>query len=1526
MIVKIRVLGLRGADAQRLRGAAGRIRDYLEGGVPDRETGGAGPQGGSSAGPGAAPLTRLAAYYEADHDGRSRGRGRGFGAAALGLDGAVDGDQLVQALLGQHPVTGAVLLGARGSSGRASDVPQGSRPVARHGPPDELLTIPEAAFLAGVQPQYLRRLAEHQPRTRFRRPTPSDEVDPRVGRRLVEALTGRAMDVPWRGADKDYLLAEKDPQSREWRVRRCEVERYLAERVMPETVMGFDMVCALPKSISLLWAVGDDALRADIATAFDAAVDATISYLEAHACYGMVDGRNQRGEGLAAVSYVHDVSRAGEAHLHKHNLIPNLVRVAVRDEDGRLVLGPDGQPRVEWRALDSGALLRHVKTAGFLGAAEFRHRFALLRGAEWNRTRNGVADLAAFPSGLLHRMSSRHDQVVEELDRMVEAGFDDGGATEDAAQRRSRPPKTVFADAEMRALQVLKLAEIDWTPERVLALLDDGPPRELAPVTEDEVAGLADLLVGPDGLTARRTTFTARDVNQAVAEWAGDRLCARDIRSIAEGFLTDPRVVLCGLADRARTRQDPDAVFTTEDLLASEDNLQTLYRHGRVDHGAEPSVVVRGEAVETALAALDRRLREERTEPDARLSDEQREMVRRVLGSGDLIRCVLGPAGTGKTEAMRAATAAWQAQGYRVVGCANGGAQTEELGRRLGVEAQVVRAWLTRLETADDPADVWPEGTVMVVDESTQVATRDAEQLARWATRTGTVLVFVGDPAQLGSVGAGGWFRHIVYAHGAPSLSTVYRQRGDDMAEVRAALKGLRSEMPARVRRAMDRLAADGRVRVYDDAPAALSRIVEDWYADRLERLACPRGRAPKPSRMMAAHHREVDALNALARRRLVDDGTIVGRELVVGRRRFAVGDEVVTLTQQDHTLVPVGAPRDRYVRTGTVGVVSAVHVDPHRPEAQTLTVEFEDRGTVVVDWAYLTHEFPDGRTGGLTHAYAVTADRSEGSNMHAARQVATDSTSRQAFYVMASRGERELAAYLVRDRDLETNLDDEQWLPVLRHPGGPFEAVVDRLERSRGERLAGDLDPIALESHALRRGRSLAELARLRRQAEAAPEGQSETAAVPFVVARRAELAEEAAIGARAVTRPEPTAVARLGPRPAGGNHQRSWDEAARAVAAYLRRWDAAPGEAGYGAGAAWAVGPRPAEEPSVWQEQRASAEEVVRRWAAGLDPHHHRRFWAVIEHIPRERAIAGVQTLVAAGVDPRHIYGALSERERNTARAGAVVLEYRVNDLLSSHGLDAAGYRLPAPLTAAQEWDRAGRLLVAAEADHLSRHPVAELAAERETLARLVGGVEPAVDLDRLRADLAAAEAERDRVAARATGARRRLDDEANRSRPDRRRLEQLRVQVETWSQRQADHDHRAVLAAERLRAAEGAPGASRALRERHEVLTRALDLLVDRAAAAAADRPPPYLVDLLGPRPPEGEPARAWDVRARHVETWRHHTLGLAYGVAAAPPGAPPSERALGPVPADPARAAQRARLVDRCQATLDLGRVS
>jgi conjugative relaxase-like TrwC/TraI family protein len=819
-------------------------------------------------------------------------------------------------------------------------------------------------------------------------------------------------------------------------------------------VIGYDLVCAAPKSVSLLWAFGDDALRADIAAAMDAGVDAAIGYLERHAAVGTLGGPNRTSLGLAIASYTHEVSRADEAHLHVHNIIANATPVPVIDDAGQPVLGPDGVARVEWRALDSEVLHTHVKTAGYLGAAALRHTLASRRGLRWAAVRNGVAELDGFSPALLGAFSTRHGETHEEFIQLVDGGFTPDAATLAAAQRASRAPKRSHADAQVDAVQLGRLTQAGWTPQqlrRLGARLDRRP----APPTDEDVGHLFDQLAGVRGLTERATTFGPRDVVQAVAGWAADRLDPMTIEDLADRFLADPRVVLMGSAARRR-RNTPEPVYTTVQLLEVEDNLLALHRQARVDRGALPRASVEPQLIEGGISAANADLERRSGRRGARLSDEQADLVRAILARGDLIRPIIGPAGTGKTEAMRAAVHALTAAGNRVVATANGGRQAEELRERLGVDSRVVSSWLTLLDTAADPAEVWTPGTVVIVDEATQVGTRDAERLFRHATRNRAVLVLIGDPAQLGSVAAGGWFAHLVAANpDTPALRQVHRQAGSEMAVVRAALRTLRSDLPDAARQALERLARDGRVRLFDTRDDLLAAVVDDWHADR-------RHGPHAPARMMAERLRDAELLNRAARERLREDGTLTGPVLLVADRDYQAGDEVITLTQAGHTLVPAGRPRSAFIRTGTVGTVTAVHIERSQPDRQSITVHFPGRGEVRVGWAYLTHAFPDGRDGGLGHAYALTAHKAEGATMPTARAVVVDDTSKAGCYVMLSRARNDLRAYLIRRHDLAVDLDDEDWLPVLHDPSGPLRRIVEHLQQSRTERLAREHDPAA--------------------------------------------------------------------------------------------------------------------------------------------------------------------------------------------------------------------------------------------------------------------------------------------------------------------------------------------------------------------------------------------------------------------------------------------------------------------------------
>ncbi|WP_157910528.1 MobF family relaxase, partial [Pseudofrankia sp. BMG5.36] len=866
MIATVRVLRVRARDVGQVTRAADAVVAYLESGQPGAAVG-------------------LARYYAGE---RAVGRARGRGAVLVGLRDAVSGEALARLLRGRHAVTGRPLLAATGTAGRvarpdhagagwpagggpgsapqdaadgagaevaaaSADSGSGQRAsVGAVGAGDrpgfdatssggEWLTLAEAAVVAGVGASYLRRLVSRTAKILATAGHPAAEGADQ-GSAVASGPEARRPAAKGKESEADRLVGRRGADGW-WRIRRVEVERWCAARTPPATVLGYDMVCAVPKSVSLLWAFGDEALRADIAAALDAAVDATIGYLERHAVFGTVQGESRRALGLAVASYLHDVSRSDEAHLHVHNVMINAVVVSAGHDDP----GPGGW---EWRAIDGEVLLAQVKTAGHVGAAVLRHELSARRGITWEPARNNLAEIAGFPADLLGAFSTRHGEVTEEFAQLVAAGLEPSGATVAAAQLRSRAPKKVLADEQVAAIQHDRLSAAGWTVAQVRqlapTLVEHPVPR--AQVTEDDVAALFAQLSGASGLTAQDTTFIRRDVVRQVAGWAGDRLGAEDIERLSDRFLADGRVVVLHDATRARRRHEPEPLYTTEDLLAAEDTLFALYRQGQVATGAPSRRLVGTELLDTHLAAATRSASGGAAGPA--LSAEQADLVRHLLTSGDLARVAVGPAGTGKTEAMRTLTAIVTAAGHPVLATAHGGRQAEELGERIGIPARVVASWLTLLDHADDPTSVWPAGSVLIVDEATQVATRDAERLLRYATRTATVVILLGDPAQLGSVGAGGWFAHLAaHTPNIPVLTTVHRQAGAQMAPVRAALAALRTDTAPASRAALDRLAEAGRVHLADSADALLERAVADWYTERRHHLGATRPRADAPNR-----------------------------------------------------------------------------------------------------------------------------------------------------------------------------------------------------------------------------------------------------------------------------------------------------------------------------------------------------------------------------------------------------------------------------------------------------------------------------------------------------------------------------------------------------------------------------------------------------------------------------------------------------------------------------------------------------
>ena len=196
-----------------------------------------------------------------------------------------------------------------------------------------------------------------------------------------------------------------------------------------QTVAGFDLVFTPVKSVSLLWALGDDAVRRAVEEAHHDAVADAIGWLERNAAFtriGAGGALQVETHGLIAAAFDHRESRLGDPDLHTHVAVANKVR-AVVDKAGRVTaLAVAGRPHpVRGRGRRIGAVQHPTRgqPAPALGV-RFVERADTVR-----RDARPVREIAGIPVALIKAFSRRRAEVERRYDELrrtyrVEHGHD----------------------------------------------------------------------------------------------------------------------------------------------------------------------------------------------------------------------------------------------------------------------------------------------------------------------------------------------------------------------------------------------------------------------------------------------------------------------------------------------------------------------------------------------------------------------------------------------------------------------------------------------------------------------------------------------------------------------------------------------------------------------------------------------------------------------------------------------------------------------------------------------------------------------------------------------------------------------------------------------------------------------------------------------------------------------------------------------------------------------------------------------
>jgi len=754
----------------------------------------------------------------------------------------------------------------------------------------------------------------------------------------------------------------------------------LGRRCGEDSVRGYDATFSAPKSVSVLFGLGDEHVRDQVVEAHERAVGAVLGWIESHAHTRM--RRNGHivcvdAEGIVVGVFRQHTSRKLDPQLHTHAVIANRVRA------------PDGR----WLALDARTIKVDQRTLSALYHANLRSELTRRLGVEWQPPEHGIAEIVGFDGEVLAEFSQRTRDVERRLDDKLRRFYADLGR-DPTDRERWRLEREAVVDSRPTKPHGPTSGELreEWR-ERVLGLGHDqerlvnnvvGRQNGLEGIDSGTAVLLVERALGSLGdrqstwrpaelvrelAAAVPTTVTVdseqlTDFMQKLAEYSGGARCVDISRPVPTGasLRRDGRPITESVVDRA---------LTTREILGEEEFL-TEWAQGRQDS-----------------AQIRRRTRFKSYGAD--LDRGQRAAVAAITGLRGL-ELIVGPAGAGKTTMLSAAVLNLGAQGRLAFGVASTAAAAEVLATETAMPADTLDKLLTEHSypaRPPQPGYDLPPGTTVVVDEAGTAATPKLAELARLADRHDWRVVLVGDPRQFSAVGRGGMFGHLVDSHGAVELDQVHRFRHH--WERQASLR-LRAGDPSVLTE-------------YEQRGRLHGGTLENMEADIITAWQQARGRGGTVA-LMANRTEAVARLNQLAQHTRLAVGELdpTAPQLEVGGDSILVGDQVVT-RRNDRTL---RTDRGLMIKNRDHWTVTRIHTD------RTVTATGRS-GTIRLPAQYVAENLQLG--------YAQTSHATQGRTVDTALLLIDSPTDSRGVYTPMTRGRDANHAYVVTD-DNQTALD----------------------------------------------------------------------------------------------------------------------------------------------------------------------------------------------------------------------------------------------------------------------------------------------------------------------------------------------------------------------------------------------------------------------------------------------------------------------------------------------------------------------
>lgn len=804
----------------------------------------------------------------------------------------------------------------------------------------------------------------------------------------------------------------------------------LTVRTRTERTVGYDFTFSVPKSVSLLYALHDDR---EILEAFRSTVDETMREMETEMKTRVRRSgkdENRTTGNMVWAEFIHTTSRPVDGlpdpQLHAHVFVFNSTF--------------DGEEE-RWKA----GQFRELKRDAPYFQAAFRVRLA-------NRLQDlgyGVVrkrddfEIAGIPKDILSRYS-RRTELIEQIAQEKGITDPDRKAELGAETREHKGKNLSMPELQEEWRSRLSQDEQDWIAE---VFRRDTKPTRPEPGERTAVDHAIEHSFVRDAVVPERKLLTEalkRGLGAVTVERTARELGWRPlIRSVAEG-------------------RD---VATTQEMLGLETRMVDFARdgRGRCRPLGDPKRPVK------------------RTW----LNEEQQAAVRHVLGSRDRVMVIRGVAGTGKTTLEQEIGEALAEAGKPVVAIAQSVKASREVLRK---EAGFDKADTVARFLKDTEIQASARNGVILVDEASQLGTRDMLAVFSVAEEVNARVVLVGDRRQHKSVTAGEPLKLLEDRAGLPvaQVTDIMRQSGDYKTISKALSEG-------RVGFAFEKLNDLGWIKQVDDEER-YQQLASAYLAAVKERT---KDGDPKTALVVSPMHAEAAKVTDAIRTEMKADGTLTDERIVtVYAPAHLTGAQKTDVTEYEPgDLIQFHQNAAGFVK-GTRLVVEegtkppieqAERFEVYRPKALSLavgdriritaggttkggehrlsngalfTVEgFTPQGDIKVNNGWVI----DREFGHLTHGYVTTSHASQGATVNkvfvAINSESLKATDQRTAYVAITRGKEQAVIFTdnheellkAARRDGETLTATELVDPQVKPDAAASKGIVSRrLSRNR--------------------------------------------------------------------------------------------------------------------------------------------------------------------------------------------------------------------------------------------------------------------------------------------------------------------------------------------------------------------------------------------------------------------------------------------------------------------------------------------